>query len=126
MVTFSTASASASIWARRASASLLQCFDRRDAQDVAFKLARQFVVLQHDVERLVPRHVIQDDRQGSIHVRIEHDVQSADLVDQAEEIFQVNIFQVYRDRLARVLRTVRRRRSATSGPSARPRGSPRA
>ena len=83
---------------------MLQGFDRGDAQDVAFQFARQVVVLEHDVERLIPRHVIEHDRQRAVHVGIEHDVQSADFVNEAEEIFQVNIFQVDRDRLARILR----------------------
>ena len=88
---------------------LLQGFDRREAKDVAFKLASQIVVLQNDIESLVPRYVVEDDRQGTMHVRIKYDVQTADPVDQAEEVFQINIFQVHRDRLARVLRAARRR-----------------
>ena len=84
---------------------MLQGLDRGDAQNVAFQFARQFVVLEHDVERLIPRHVIEHDGQRAVHVRIEHHVQSADFVDQAEEVFQVDIFQVDRDRLTRVLRS---------------------
>ncbi len=88
---------------------MLQGVDRGDAQDVAFQFARQFVVLEHDVECLIPRHVIEHNRQRAVHVRIEHNVQAADFVNEAEEIFQVNVFQVDRDRLARILRPNRGR-----------------
>ena len=64
-----------------------------DAQNVAFQFPRQVVVLEHDVQRLIPRHIIQHDGQGSVHVGIEHHVQAADLVNQAEEIFQIHILQ---------------------------------
>ena len=63
MLTLSTASASASIWARRFSASLPQRINGGDAQYIAIQLAGQVVVLEHDVQRLIPRHVIEHDRQ---------------------------------------------------------------
>ena len=66
------------------------------------------VVLQHDVERLIPRHIIEHDGQVYRHLGIEHDVEAADFVNEAEEVFQVNILQVDRDRLSRVLRPATR------------------
>ena len=45
----------------------------------------QTVVLQHDIQRLVPGHFIQNDRQRSLYVGIQHHVQPADLVNQTEE-----------------------------------------
>ena len=39
-----------------------------------------------------------------LHLRVQHNVKSADLVNQAEEILQVNILQVDRNRLSCVLR----------------------
>src|SRR5579872_6135389 len=65
-----------------------QRIHRCDAQNIAFELTREFVVLQDDVQRLVPRHIVEDDGQGSVHIRIKNDVQSADLVNEAEEVFQ--------------------------------------
>ena len=44
-----------------------------------------------------------------MHVRIEHHVQAADLVNEAEEIFQIHILQVDRNRFAGVLRARTRR-----------------
>src|SRR5258708_25543207 len=48
--------------------------------------------------------VLDDDGEGSVNVGIEHYVQSADFVNQTEEIFQVDVLQVHRDRLTCVLR----------------------
>ena len=81
----------------------LQRFDGGDAKYVAVQLAGQIVVLEHDVERLIPGHIIEHDRQGSMNHGIEHNVQTADLVDEAEEIFQIHILKIDRDGLARVL-----------------------
>ena len=109
MLTLSTASASASICARRFSASFLQRINGGDAQYIAVQLAGQIVVLEHDVQRLIPRHVIEHDRQIAVDHGIEHNVQTADLVNQAEEIFQIHILKIDRDRLAGVLGPVHRR-----------------
>ena len=81
----------------------LQRIHRGDAQNVAFQFPRQVVVLEHDVQSLVPRHIIEHDSQSAVHVGIEHHVQAADLMDQAEKVFQIHILQVHRNRLARVL-----------------------
>ena len=70
---------------------VLKSSARRDAQNVAVKLLVEAVVLQHDVERLIPRHFIQNDGKAPLDRGIQHDVQSADLVNQAEEVLEVNI-----------------------------------
>ena len=66
-----------------------------DAQYVALQLAVEAVVLQNDVQSLVPGHVIQHDGQRAVHIGIKHHVESADLVHQAEKVFQVDVFQVH-------------------------------
>ena len=88
-----------------------QGFHGGDAQYVAFKFAVQAVVFQNNIQRLVPWHIIQHDGQCALDVWIEHDVKTADLVDQAEEIFQIYIFQVDRYRLACVMGTCGGRRN---------------
>ena len=65
----------------------LQCVHGSDAQNIAFQFPRQVVVLEHDVQSLVPRHIIQDNGQSSVHLGIEHHVQAADFMDQTEEVF---------------------------------------
>ena len=82
----------------------LQCRPRGDPQNVAVQLLVQAVVLQHDVQSLVPGHFIQNDRQAALHGRVQHHVQPADLMDQAEEVAQIHVFQVDRDRFSRVPR----------------------
>ncbi len=79
-----------------------------DAQYVAVQLTGQIVVLEHDVERLIPRHVIQHNRQVAADLRIEDHVQTADLVNQPEEILQIHILKIDRDRFAGVLGAVGR------------------
>src|SRR5208282_3252429 len=66
---------------------MAQRFQGGDAQHVAVKLTSEIVVFEHDVEGLIPRHVIQHDGQRTFNVGVEHYIQSADLVNQAEEIF---------------------------------------
>src|SRR5713101_6673153 len=65
---------------------LPQRFHGGDAQYIAVQLAGQIVVLEHDVQRLIPRHVIEHDCKAAMDHGIEHHVQTADLVNQAEEI----------------------------------------
>ena len=79
-----------------------------DAQNIAIQLPGQIVVLEHDVQRLIPRHVIEYDGQVAVDLGVEHDVQSADLVNQAEEILQVYILKVDRDGLAGIFGSARR------------------
>ena len=46
---------------RLSSASLLHGLACGDAQDVPVKLLLQIIVVQHDIQRLVPRHIVQHD-----------------------------------------------------------------
>ena len=52
----------------------LQGGPRRDTQDVSIQLLIEIVVLEDDVEGLIPWHVVQNDSQRSLHIRIQHDV----------------------------------------------------
>ena len=67
------------------------------------ELLVEAVVLQNDVQRLVPGNLIQHDSQRASYSGVQNDVQSTDFVNQPEEIAQVHIFQVHRDRFASVL-----------------------
>src|SRR4029077_5464916 len=82
---------------------LLQGVLRCHAQNISVQLLIQAVVLKHDAQRLIPRYVVEDDGEVPLYRRIHHNVQAADLMDQPEEVAQVNVLQVYRNRLARVL-----------------------
>ncbi len=73
---------------------LPQRFNRGDTKYIAIQLAGKIVVLEDDVERLVPRHVIEHNRQVAVHHGVEHDIQTADLMDQAEEVFQIDILKI--------------------------------
>src|SRR6202140_4194273 len=84
----------------------LQRINGGDAQYIAVQLAGQVVILEHDVQRLIPRHVIEHNRQVAVDHGIEYDVQTTDLVNQAEEIFQIHILKVDRDRLPGGLSTL--------------------
>src|SRR3990172_3986167 len=81
----------------------LQAVAGGDAEHVAFQGAAQAVVAQDDVQGLVPGNVNQHQGDRAADVRVHHDVQAADLVDQAEEVLQVNVLQVHRNGFARVL-----------------------
>ena len=72
-----------------------QCVNAGNPKNVSVQLPGQSVVLQNDIECLVPRHVIEHDGQVSLHLRIQHDIQAANFVNEAEEVFQINILQVY-------------------------------
>src|SRR5690242_4867490 len=74
-----------------------------DAEDVALEATVETVVLEDDVERLIPGHVIEDEGQGAANVGIENDVETADLVDEPEKVLKVDILQVDRDWLASVV-----------------------
>src|SRR5260370_26172395 len=74
---------------------LLQSGPRRDPQDVAVELFVQAVILHHDIERLIPRHFIQYDGERPLDRWIQYPVQAADFMNQAEEILQAYVLQVY-------------------------------
>ena len=66
--------------------------------------------MQHDVQSLIPRYVVENDRQRPLHAGVHHDVQATDLVNQAEEVAQVHIFQVHRNRFTGISVGCRRSR----------------
>src|SRR6185437_15063798 len=78
----------------------LQSLERRDAQHVALKLALKTVVVEDNGQRLVPRHIVEHDGDAAFDSRVEHHVQPADLMDYAEEILEVQVFEVHSNRLA--------------------------
>ena len=82
---------------------LLECFHGGYAKNVAFEVTVEFVVFQNDVESLIPRYIVEDESQRALDLRIQNNVQAADLMNEAEEVFEINVFQVDRDRLACVL-----------------------
>ena len=84
------------------SASFLSVDFGGDSQNVAIELFIQFVVLQRDVESLIPRHIIENDRKAALYVGIHDHVQAADFVYQAEKVEKIHILQVYGDWLAGV------------------------
>ena len=67
---------------------LLDGVEGRDAQHVAVQLLVEAVVLQNDVERLIPGNFVENDGEGSLDVGVENDVEAADFVNQAEEVAQ--------------------------------------
>ena len=73
---------------------------RADAHDVAVEHVRQAVLTEDQVEGLVPRNVDEIDGHGAVHVRIDGDVQTGELRERAQNIFDVRVFEVQRDRLA--------------------------
>jgi len=75
-VTFSTARVSASCCGLAGFRFFFERVDGRDAEDVAFELAVEVVVLENDVEGLIPRHVIEDEREVALHSRIQNNVES--------------------------------------------------
>ena len=72
-----------------------QRFYSRNAQDVTVELPSQIIVLQHDIQGLVPRNVIQHNRERSFNIWIQNYIQATDFVNQPEEILQVHILQVH-------------------------------
>src|SRR5690348_4219333 len=65
-----------------------------DAENVPVELFIEIVILQHDVESLVPRDVIENQRESAFDAGIHDHVQAADFMDQAEEVLQVHVLQI--------------------------------
>ena len=76
---------------------------RRDPHDVVFEHVTEVVLLQDQVEGLVPGNVLELDGDGALDVRIDDDVQPGELRDRAKDVLDVGVLQVERDRLAREL-----------------------
>src|SRR5438874_942827 len=77
-----------------------------DADDVAHLLLPEGLGPEDDVERLVPGHVAQLDRDGALHVVGDDDVLLADLGDGAEQVPDVDVLDVEVDATSRVLARV--------------------
>ena len=91
--------------ARRARSDSSACSfaGRRDAHDVVLEHVAEAVLLEDQVERLVPGHVLELDRDRAADLGVDHDVQAGQLGDRAEDVLDVGVLQVERDRLAREL-----------------------
>ena len=79
---------------------LPQRVERRDADDRAVHGVAELVGAQDDVERLVPRHVAQHDVDRALHVRVDDDVEAADLGERAQHRAEVGALEVEADRMA--------------------------
>ena len=78
----------------------LQLRGRRDAHDVVLEHVAEAVLLEDQVERLVPGNVLELDRDRAADLGVDHDVEAGQLGDRAEDVLDVGVFQVERDRLA--------------------------
>ncbi len=74
--------------------------ERRDAHDGAVDAIAQFVILQNDVERLIPRHFVQRHVDRALHRLIDDDVEAADVGERAEHRPQIGALEVERDGMA--------------------------
>ena len=79
---------------------LAQRVQRRDADDGAVDGVVELIAAQDDVERLVPRHVVEDDVDRALHVGVDDHVQAADLGEAAQHGAQVGALEVEADRVA--------------------------
>ena len=77
---------------------------RRDPHDVVLEDVAEAVLLEDQVERLVPGNVFELDRHRAADVGVDHDVQPGQLRDRPEDVLDVGVLQVERDRLTRELR----------------------
>ncbi len=76
---------------------------RRDDDHVAVAAHVETLGRHHDVERLVPRHVLQAQRDAA-HDRVaDHDVEAAEVGDELEHRARLEVLEVQREPVARVL-----------------------
>ena len=80
----------------------LQSILRCDPQNVAVDFLGEPIVAQHDVQALVPGNFVQDQSHRSANRRVQHNVEPADFMNQAEEILQIHVLEVHRNRVARI------------------------
>ncbi len=80
-----------------------QHVERRDADDRALDRVVELIGAQDDVERLIPRHLVQRDVDGALHVGIDDQIQAGDLSEGAEHRAQVDALEVEADRVPREL-----------------------
>ena len=95
---------------------------RRDDDDVVLLALVEALGAQHDVQRLVPGHVLQAQRDVAAHRVADHDVLAAGIGQQLQHGARLDVLEVERQALAGVHRLVLRPRSAPCGAAApRPR-----
>jgi hypothetical protein len=68
--------------------------ERRDAHDRSVDEVAEFVGLEDDVERLIPRHVAQGHVDGAGNGRVDHHVEAADLSERAQDGAQIGALEV--------------------------------
>src|SRR5439155_2650491 len=71
---------------------------------VPLELRSKVLILQNDVEGLIPRYVRQLQRHCTTNVRIQYNVEAADLGNQSEKIFDVVIPQIELEDFANIVR----------------------
>ena len=86
-----------------------QLLRRRDVDDVALVALVEALGAQHDVERLVPRHVLQAQRDVALHGVADHDVLAARLGEQLQHGAGLDVLEVERQALALVFLLLLRR-----------------
>ena len=91
----------------------LQSILRRDSQNIAVDFLGEPIVAQHDVQALVPGNFVEDQSHRSANRRVQHNVQPADFMNQAEEILQIHVLEIHRNRVSRIF-LFRRGRSSRS------------
>ena len=91
----------------------LELGGRRDPHDVVLENVAEAVLLQDQVERLVPGNVLELHGDRPADFRVDDDVQARQLGDRAEDVLDVRVLQVERDRLARELDLLLGESSAT-------------
>ncbi len=85
----------------RESCSLRSVSTLRDADDRAVHGVVELIAAQDDVERLIPRHFVEDDVDRALHVRIDHHVETADLGEAAQHRAEVGALEVEAHRVTR-------------------------
>ena len=83
-----------------------QLFLRRDDDDVVLLALVEALGAQHDVQRLVPRHVLQAQRHVAADRIADHDVLAAGIRQQLQHGARLDVLEVQRQALAGVLRLV--------------------
>src|SRR5262249_22934151 len=83
---------------------VLEHLQRRDADDRALSLVAELVAAQDHLERLIPRQVLQQggDRCRR-HRRVDDDVEPARGAEDAQDLPEIGVLEIERDRLAAVL-----------------------
>ncbi len=85
---------------------LLACRDflgRGNDDDVAVAAHVEALGRHDDVERLVPRHVLQPQRHAALHRVADDDVEAAEVGNELQDGARLEILEVQREALARVL-----------------------